>query len=75
MANKYSPIPDRDPRLEMYCAIMNECANGNSDVMPDDEYEAIEELAARAAGFHDAQEANAAEFFQSSPLTALIAAN
>jgi hypothetical protein len=75
MANKYSPIPDRDPRLEMYRTIMNECASGDSDVMSDDEYEALEELAARAAGFQDAQEANVAEFFQSSPLYSLITAN
>jgi hypothetical protein len=75
MANRYSPIPDRDPRLGIYRAIMKKCASSDSDVMPDDEYEAIEELAAKAAGFHDAQEANVAEFFESSPLISLIAAN
>lgn len=59
----------------MYRTIMSKCASCDSDVMPDEEYKALEELAARAAGFHDAQEANVAEFFQCSPVAALLAAN
>ena len=62
MSMIYAPrfVAERDPRLETFCAIMARYASKDCGETPQVEYQQLEELAAKTAGFRDAQEAREA---------------
>ncbi len=62
-----------DSRLETFLAIMTESASNGDDELPDAYYEALEESAARAAGFRNIREAREALFARVKPRINIVA--
>jgi hypothetical protein len=63
----YAPrlVAERDHRVETFCAIINRCASKDSGaIIPQVEYEQLEQSAARTAGFRNAEEAREALFLR-----------
>jgi hypothetical protein len=67
MSMIYAPrfIAERDHRVETFCAIINRCASKDSGaIMPQVEYEQLEESVAKTASFRNAEEAREALFLR-----------